>query len=578
MGREFPQVAEAVLTLLTVTPENATLREAEAGLRAALGDPTLRLARWEDDREEHVDADGNVFRRPDGLALTPIAYEDRPVAVIAHDPALHEEPELMRTIAVVARMGLEKDRADAVLRRRVDELEQERNFVEAVVNTAPAYFCVLYPDGGIERYNETMADASGRTVLAPVRGKPFWEVFVDDQHREEVRELIERQALGAHEHLWFGRSVVWRVTPLPAPEGHVLVSGADVSARRFAEQALERSREFLSEVGDSTPALLLIVNEDGHVLRDGLNRAMREAFGYAAEDGRDVPFWEMLIEGPADRLRAEEIVRATADGEEAGEVDMTWVGRFGERRSVAWTCTAMPDLMDGRRVLLVSGVDVTERHRQEQELRRSRARLVEAADAERRRLERNLHDGAQQRLVSLSLWLRIAQSKLRSDPDEAAQILTTASDELGQALDDLRELARGLHPALLTDRGLVPALHALCARSPLDVQFHPMLEERLPDPVEAALFYVAAEGLTNVAKYAHASKTHVRVARAGESVVIEIEDDGIGGADPEGGSGLRGLADRVEALDGRLRVASSPGRGTIVRAEIPTEARVAVDA
>jgi PAS domain S-box-containing protein len=415
-------------------------------------------------------------------------------------------------------------------------------------------------------------------VLAPVRGKPFWEVFVDDQHREEVRELIERQALGAHEHLWFGRSVVWRVTPLPAPEGHVLVSGADVSARRFAEQALERSREFLSEVGDSTPALLLIVNEDGHVLRDGLNRAMREAFGYAAEDGRDVPFWEMLIEGPADRLRAEEIVRATADGEEAGEVDMTWVGRFGERRSVAWTCTAMPDLMDGRRVLLVSGVDVTERHRQEQELRRSRARLVEAADAERRRLERNLHDGAQQRLVSLSLWLRIAQSKLRSDPDEAAQILTTASDELGQALDDLRELARGLHPALLTDRGLVPALHALCARSPLDVQFHPMLEERLPDPVEAALFYVAAEGLTNVAKYAHASKTHVRVARAGESVVIEIEDDGIGGADPEGGSGLRGLADRVEALDGRLRVASSPGRGTIVRAEIPTEARVAVDA
>ena len=578
MRRETPQVAEAILTLLTVTPEHASLRDAEAGLRAALGDPTLRLARWDEEREEHLDADGNVFVRPSGLALTPIAYEDRPVAVIAHDPDLHEEQDLMRTIAAVARMGLEKDRAETDLRRRVDELEQERNFVETVVNTAPAYFCVLYADGGIERFNETMADASGHTVLAPVRGRPFWEVFVDDQHRDEVRQLIERRALGAHEHLWFGRSVVWRVTPLPAPEGHVLVSGADVSARRFAEQALERSREFISEVGDSTPALLVIVNEEGHVLRDGLNRAMRDAFGWTDEDGRNVPFWELLVEDRGDRERAEEIVRAAIAGEHSSEVDMVWVGRYGEQRSVAWTCTPMPDLMDGRRVLLISGVDVSERNRQEKELRKSRARLVEAADSERRRLERNLHDGAQQRLVSLSLWLRIAQSKLRTEPDEAAEILATASDELGQALDDLRELARGLHPALLTDRGLVPALHALCARSPLDVQFHAMLEERLPDPVEAALFYVAAEGLTNVAKYAHAGETHVRVARAGESVVIEIEDDGIGGADPEGGSGLRGLVDRVEALDGRLRVASSPGRGTLVRAEIPAPARIPIDA
>jgi PAS domain S-box-containing protein len=484
----------------------------------------------------------------------------------------------MRAIAVVARMGLEKDRAEQDLRKRVEELEQERNFVETVVNTAPAYFCILFPDGAIERFNETLADASGRTVLAPVRGRPFWEVFVDERDRAEVRELIERQALGAHEHLWFGRSVVWRVTPLPAPEGHLLISGADVSARRFAEQALERSREFLSEVGDSTPALLLIVNEDGRVLRDGLNRATREAFGYGAEDGREVPFWELLIEDPEDRALAEELLRAAAAGEETREVDTTWVGRQGTRRSVAWTCTLMPDLMDGRRVLLVSGVDVTERNRQDKELRKSRARLIEAADGERRRLERNLHDGAQQRLVSLSLWLRIAQQKLRSDPDEAAEILATASDELGQALDDLRELARGLHPALLTDRGLIPALHALCARSALDVQFHPMLEERLTDPVEAALFYVAAEALTNVAKYAHASETHVRVARAGASVVIEIEDDGIGGADPEGGSGLRGLADRVEALEGRLEVTSSAGRGTIVRAEVPAPARVAVDA
>jgi len=572
MSGNFPTPSEAVLTLLTQTPEHATLVDAESGLRTALRDPSLCLGRWDADRGEYLDAAGKTFAPPEALALTPIDYADRPVAQIAHDPGLLEVPELMSTVAVVARMGLEKDRVEAELRHRVEELERERNFVEAVVNTAPAYFCVLYPDNTIERYNETLAGASGETVLAPVRGRPFWDVFVDEDHREGVRDVIERRALGAHEHRWFGRSVVWRVTPLPAPEGHILVSGADVSARRFAEQALARSREFLSEVGDSTPALLLIVQEDGCVHRDGINRAIRDAFGYVAEDGHGVPFWDFLIEDDDDRARAEEIVRSAATGETPPEVDMTWVGRDGERRSVAWTCTLMPDLMDGRRVLLVSGLDVTERKRQERELRRSRARLVEAGDAERRRLERNLHDGAQQRLVSLSLWLRIAQSKLESDPEEAAKVLATASDELGHALDELRELARGLHPALLTDRGLVPALHALCARSPLAVQFHALLEERLPDAVEAALFYVAAEALTNVAKYAHASETHVRVARVHEIAVVEVEDDGIGGADPRGGSGLNGLADRVEALDGELRVLSSAGRGTIVRAEIPAPA------
>src|SRR6266545_3636912 len=351
MSGNFPTPSEAVLTLLTQTPEHATLVDAESGLRTALRDPSLCLGRWDADRGEYLDAAGKTFAPPEALALTPIDYADRPVAQIAHDPGLLEVPELMSTVAVVARMGLEKDRVEAELRHRVEELERERNFVEAVVNTAPAYFCVLYPDNTIERYNETLADASGETVLAPVRGRPFWDVFVDEDHREGVRDVIERRALGAHEHRWFGRSVVWRVTPLPAPEGHILVSGADVSARRFAEH------------------------------------------------GHGVPFWDFLIEDDDDRARAEEIVRSAATGETPPEVDMTWVGRDGERRSVAWTCTLMPDLMDGRRVLLVSGLDVTERKRQERELRRSRARLVEAGDAERRRLERNLHDGAQQRLV-----------------------------------------------------------------------------------------------------------------------------------------------------------------------------------
>ncbi|HEX2045841.1 MAG TPA: histidine kinase [Gaiellaceae bacterium] len=222
---------------------------------------------------------------------------------------------------------------------------------------------------------------------------------------------------------------------------------------------------------------------------------------------------------------------------------------------------------DGREAALIVR-EITERKRQEDELRRSRARIVEAADVERRRLERNLHDGAQQRLVSLSLTLRLAQARLATDPQETERLLKAASDELALALEELRELARGIHPAVLTDRGLGAALEALAARSPLPVDLA-LTDERLPEPVEAAAYYVVSEALANVAKYADASAVAVTVARRNGSALVEVADDGVGGADPTRGSGLRGLADRVEALDGRLRVESSPGAGTRIRAEIP---------
>jgi signal transduction histidine kinase len=213
-------------------------------------------------------------------------------------------------------------------------------------------------------------------------------------------------------------------------------------------------------------------------------------------------------------------------------------------------------------------MDITERTRHEDELRRSRARIVEASDVERRRLERNLHDGAQQRLVSLSLVLRLAQAKIEADPAEADELLGQASEELGQALEELRELARGIHPAVLSDRGLGPALEALAARSPLPVDLE-LDGDRLPEPVEAAAYYVVAEALTNVVKYAEASSVAVSIERVNGRAIVEIADDGIGGADPSGGSGLRGLVDRVEALDGLFLVESAPGKGTRVRAEFP---------
>jgi len=203
------------------------------------------------------------------------------------------------------------------------------------------------------------------------------------------------------------------------------------------------------------------------------------------------------------------------------------------------------------------------------ELQASRARIVEAGDAERRRLERNLHDGAQQRLVALSLSLRLARSRVRQDPDAADELLGGATTELAHALEELRELARGIHPAVLTERGLEPALETLVHRAPVPVEVESSLDGRLPPPVEAAAFYVVSEALANVAKYAEASSVEVRIGREDGYAVVEVSDDGVGGADPAHGSGLRGLADRVEALQGRLEVDSRPGEGTRVRAEIP---------
>ena len=204
-----------------------------------------------------------------------------------------------------------------------------------------------------------------------------------------------------------------------------------------------------------------------------------------------------------------------------------------------------------------------------EELAASRARLVSAGDEERRRLERNLHDGAQQRLVSVSLSLRLAQARVGSDPDDAAQLLAAANAELAVALEELRELARGIHPAVLTERGLGPALESLADRTPLPVELELATEERLPRPVEAAAYYVVSEALANVAKYAEATAVTVRVGQDNGQAVIEVVDDGVGGADPEHGSGLRGLSDRVEALAGRLAVVSRAGKGTRIRAEIP---------
>jgi signal transduction histidine kinase len=203
-----------------------------------------------------------------------------------------------------------------------------------------------------------------------------------------------------------------------------------------------------------------------------------------------------------------------------------------------------------------------------EEVSASRARIVESSDAARRRIERDLHDGAQQRLVSLALALQVLAGHLDGG-SEAERQLETARRELDQALDELRELARGIHPSVLSDRGLPAALEGLASRAPVPVELAAAPDERLPERVESAAYFVVAEALTNVAKYAHAASVRVNVTRGDGRVIVEVSDDGVGGADPAQGSGLRGLLDRVSALDGTLDVDSPPGRGTTVRAAIP---------
>jgi signal transduction histidine kinase len=204
-----------------------------------------------------------------------------------------------------------------------------------------------------------------------------------------------------------------------------------------------------------------------------------------------------------------------------------------------------------------------------EELRDSRERMLRIGLEERRRLERDLHDGAQQRLVSMALELRLARARLQDDPAAAATLLAGATEELDAALGELRELARGIHPAVLSDRGLDPALETLAHRAPLPVDVDRLPGERLPEAVELAAYFVVAEALTNVAKYAHASRASVSVERSNGRLVVAVRDDGVGGADPESGTGLRGLADRIAVLEGRLDVDSPPGRGTTVTARIP---------
>jgi signal transduction histidine kinase len=235
--------------------------------------------------------------------------------------------------------------------------------------------------------------------------------------------------------------------------------------------------------------------------------------------------------------------------------------------AAAWAVKAMATAHGALALALLGPSDNQLRARVEA-LQASRDRAVDSADAERRRIERDLHDGAQQRLVALAMDLGMARAKLETDPAAATALVGQAHEEAKRALAELRDLARGIHPAVLEDRGLDAAISALAARSPVPVEVD-VTGGRLPGPVESAAYFVVAEALTNAAKHARAAEIGVRIARHRDLLIVEVIDDGVGGADPARGTGLRGLADRVAAVDGHLTITSPAGGSTVIRAELP---------
>jgi PAS domain S-box-containing protein len=465
---------------------------------------------------------------------------------------------------------------DVTERRRLErEKERERAFLNAIANNAPSPLCLIDDSGRLTDRGANLAfeQLLGRDPSS-IGGQVFWDEFVAEEDRDSVRELVELaksgETVGEHDHRWVTSSgrkllIAWTCVPLPKVDERTLflVSGVDVTERQRREEEIRAGEERFRAVIESAPVAIAEIGLDDTVRL--WNRAAERIFGWRPDEvlGRP-PRWV-----PED-LRHE--FRRLSDQEAAG---VGYTGhqtvrahRDGRRLDVEISAAPIRDASGQVVGAMAVMSDISDRKRYERELRASRARLVAAGDEERQRLERNLHDGAQQRLVALSVSLRLAESKLADDPQAAAEMVAGAREELTHALEELRELARGIHPAVLTDRGLAPALEALVSRAPLPVEID-VPPDRLPPAVEAASYYVVAEALTNVAKYARASAATVQVTQDNGLVVIQVSDDGAGGADPSRGSGLRGLSDRVASLDGRLVIESPIGRGTRVRAEIP---------
>jgi PAS domain S-box-containing protein len=474
--------------------------------------------------------------------------------------------------------------AGTVLGPRLAGIEGERqeDRLQALIDSSPLALVEFGLDTRIRLWNPAAERIFGWTSKEML-GRDGLPMAPASQ-RAQSEELFERVSGGESindletvRRRKDGTLVAVSIAAAPVRDDSGRVVGNMVAYTDITERKAQEER--LQALIDSSPVALVEFGLDTRIRL--WNPAAERMFGWTRA--------EMLGRGglpmapPDNRAEAEDLFVRVQAGASINDFETARLRKDGTLVPVSIAAAPVHD-GSGRVVgNMVAYTDITERKAQEAEVHRlnaelharledlaaSRARIVTAGDVERRRLERNLHDGAQQRLVTLALSLRLALAKLDSDPAAARAVLAGAGEELALALDELRELARGLHPAVLTDRGLRAAVEMLAGRARLLVEIVDMPDVRLPEPVEAAAFYLIAEALTNVTKYAQASSVRVRVGVSEASVVVEVSDDGVGGADAAAGSGLRGLADRVEALGGSLEVLSPAGAGTSLRAEIP---------
>jgi signal transduction histidine kinase len=384
--------------------------------------------------------------------------------------------------------------------------------------------------------------------------------------RRSRRELLPVLVAGAVFSASLTINLVRRIADVPDDVGAILLAVNELAPAAIPIALLigfyRQSEQRLRAVLDAIPDRMFRFSRNGTFLSTGAAGAEVDAPDTDDLAGRSL---HRLMLADAGDVALRSAARALDTGEMQA-FDFSTAERAERREFEARIAPSGPDEVTA----IIR--DFTDQRAANAEVRRSRARIVEATDAERRRLERDLHDGAQQRLVSVSLALRRLRGLLGasgSGNDEAIAAAEESATELKVALTELRELARGIHPAILTEAGLGAAITALADRSPIPAVVGSLPDRRLPRPVEATAYFVVSEALANIAKYASATRASIGATCDETTLRIEVGDDGIGGADDSRGSGIRGLQDRVAALGGRLTIDSPSGRGTLVIAEIP---------
>jgi PAS domain S-box-containing protein len=509
------------------------------------------------------------------------------VATGRADTGFADAGNIQRVEYAVARILAERDRPvevyEAVLQVVGSSLGWELGAVWEVTPGDGLLHCIRtwHAGGGFPEFEAlsehiTLAPGEGLPGMVVESGDPAW--IVDAPANPNFPRAAIARRCGLHAAFGFPllspRGAVGMMEfftqQLRQPDEHLLETmrelGSQVGqyvARRHAEDGVRASESQLRAMLEAALDAVVTMDHTGRIT--GWNHAAETTFGYRADEvlGREMAD---TIVPPSLRAGHRRGLARFLETEYAvildSRIELSGLHKNGTEFPVELTVTRIA--LPGPPMFTGYLRDITDRKRAEAELRASRARLVEVADDERRRIQRNLHDGAQQRITAVLLSL----GRMRQTPLGHPELIDSAIEELSAGLDEIRELARGLHPSVLAERGLVKALEALAIRASIPTDVQADVRSALPEQVEAAAYYVVSEGLANAYKHGGAEKVAIHLRTNSGALTVEVLDDGIGGAD-EAGSGLRGLEDRIEALGGTLALESPPGRGTRLLARLP---------